>query len=143
MSLGLKDFASDTEVKLAWRKLARRYHPDAGDESAANTERFRQVSAAWEVLGNARARARYDAELRSRRAAAAAVPGLRFDRMGAGGVAMPVPQPPPPPAQEPEPVAEPEVPAAAGNPWLKAALLLLAAIILMVWVIWQVKTGHR
>lgn len=48
--LGVESNASDQEIKKAYRKLARKYHPDVnpGDEEAA--EKFREASLAQEVL---------------------------------------------------------------------------------------------
>ena len=56
--LGVSRDASEAEVKKAYRKLAREFHPDvAGPEGEA---RFKEVGAAYEVLGNAEKRAQYD-----------------------------------------------------------------------------------
>jgi molecular chaperone DnaJ len=59
--LGVSKTATDKEIKQAYRKLARKYHPDVnpGDKSAES--RFKEISEAWEVLGDPEKRKRYDA----------------------------------------------------------------------------------
>jgi curved DNA-binding protein len=59
-SLGVERSASQEEIKKAYRSLTRRYHPDKnpGDKSAE--ERFKEVSNAYEVLGDAEKRTLYD-----------------------------------------------------------------------------------
>lgn len=57
--LGIKPDADTKEVKTAYRKLARKYHPDVSKERDAE-KRFKDVSEAYEVLGDATKRAEYD-----------------------------------------------------------------------------------
>ena len=66
-ALGLRPEASDDEIKAAFRKLAKQYHPDlnAGDKRAE--ERFKEVNEARAILSDASTRARYDASLSQRR----------------------------------------------------------------------------
>ena len=52
--------ASDKEVQSAFRRLARRYHPDVTGGDAAAEQRFKQVNAAHDVLGDRTRRAAYD-----------------------------------------------------------------------------------
>src|SRR5947209_9776350 len=58
--LGVGKNASDEEIKKAYRKLARRYHPDrnAGDKQAE--ERFKEISQAHDILGDPEKRKAYD-----------------------------------------------------------------------------------
>ena len=58
--LGVSDDASPKEVTSAYRKLARELHPDANPGDAAAEERFKEVSAAYDVVGDADKRKEYD-----------------------------------------------------------------------------------
>ena len=58
--LGIQSGASDKEIQRAYRKLAKQYHPDANQGDAAAEERFKEISAAHEVLGDADKRKEYD-----------------------------------------------------------------------------------
>lgn len=58
--LGVGASASQKEVTTAYRKLARKLHPDANPGDAAAEERFKEVSAAYEVIGDADKRKQYD-----------------------------------------------------------------------------------
>ncbi len=57
--LGISRNASQDEIKRAYRRLARKYHPDVNREPGAE-ERFKEVNRAHEVLSDPEARARYD-----------------------------------------------------------------------------------
>lgn len=57
--LGVNKGASDDEIKKAYRKLARKYHPDVCKDKDAN-EKFAEVSEAYDVLSNKEKRERYD-----------------------------------------------------------------------------------
>lgn len=58
--LGIPKNASPDEVKKAFRALALRYHPDRNPGDAEAERRFREVAEAWDVLGDAETRSRYD-----------------------------------------------------------------------------------
>lgn len=60
--LGLEPTADDKAIKVAYRKLARKYHPDVSKEAGAE-EKFKEASEAYEVLKSPEKRAEYD-ELR-------------------------------------------------------------------------------
>ncbi|MBI1338191.1 MAG: DnaJ domain-containing protein [Phycisphaera sp.] len=58
-TLGVSRTASKDEIRKAFRKLARQYHPDVSKAPGAE-EKFRQVNEAYEVLGDPDKRKRYD-----------------------------------------------------------------------------------
>ncbi len=59
--LGVAKTASQEEIKKAYRKLARKYHPDANKGDAEAEERFKEVSEAYDVLSDEKRRKEYDA----------------------------------------------------------------------------------
>lgn len=58
--LGVERDASQEEIKKAYRKLAKKYHPDINRENPQAQERFQEINEANEVLGDAEKRRRYD-----------------------------------------------------------------------------------
>ncbi|PON90072.1 Terminal organelle assembly protein [Trema orientale] len=58
-TLGVPKSASSKEIKAAYRRLARQYHPDVNKQPGA-TEKFKEISAAYEVLSDDKKRALYD-----------------------------------------------------------------------------------
>ncbi|HJP24857.1 MAG TPA: DnaJ domain-containing protein, partial [Acidimicrobiales bacterium] len=59
-SLGVSKEASAKEITKAYRKLARQLHPDANPGDATSEARFKEVSAAYDVVGDESRRAEYD-----------------------------------------------------------------------------------
>jgi curved DNA-binding protein len=57
--LGVEPTADDKEIKTAYRKLARKYHPDVSKEKGAE-DKFKEANEAYEVLSSAEKRAEYD-----------------------------------------------------------------------------------
>jgi hypothetical protein len=55
--------ASDKEIKSAYRRLARKLHPDVNGGSSVNSHEFAQIAKAYQILSNPAERARYDAQL--------------------------------------------------------------------------------
>src|SRR5712675_3294365 len=59
-TLGVSRTASAEDIKKAYRKLAKKLHPDLNPGDKKSEERFKEVSAAFEVLGDPKKRALYD-----------------------------------------------------------------------------------
>ena len=81
-ALGVPKDAKPDEIKKAYRKLARQYHPDKNKGDAASEERFKEVSEAYDVLSDDKRRREYD-EARTLFGSGA------FRRAGAGGAGRP------------------------------------------------------
>src|SRR6185369_9523965 len=59
-SLGVQPEASPDEIRKAFRKLAREYHPDVAKNKAVAEEKFKEINEAYEVLGDVERRRKYD-----------------------------------------------------------------------------------
>src|SRR5205085_4799249 len=59
-ALGVAKTAKPAEIKAAYRKLARKYHPDANKGDASAEERFKEISEAYSVLSDEKRRKEYD-----------------------------------------------------------------------------------
>ena len=59
-ALGVDKKASPADIKKAYRKLARQYHPDQNSGDKRAEERFKEISSAYDVLGDAEKRKEYD-----------------------------------------------------------------------------------
>src|SRR3954447_23354603 len=58
--LGVSRTASEDEIKAAYRKLARKYHPDLNPGDKAAEERFKELQEAYDVLSDPENRMKYD-----------------------------------------------------------------------------------
>ena len=58
--LGVEKTASKDEIKKAYRKLAKKHHPDANKGNKGSEDKFKEVSEAYEVLGDDEKRKKYD-----------------------------------------------------------------------------------
>ena len=58
--LGISRTASDKDIKQAYRKLARKYHPDVNPGNKSAEEKFKEINNAYEVLSDPEKRKKYD-----------------------------------------------------------------------------------
>ena len=72
-TLGISKTSSPEDIQKAYRKLARKYHPDMNPDDATAKKKFQEVQSAFEVLSDAEKRKKYDQF------------GSDYDSMGAGG----------------------------------------------------------
>ena len=78
-ALGVSEDASESDIKKAYRKLSRKYHPDLNPGDAAAEKKFKEISEAYDVLSDKKQREEYD---QIRRYGAA---GMGAGGFGAGG----------------------------------------------------------
>lgn len=58
--LGIDKKASADEIKSAYRRLAKKYHPDLNKDDKGAAEKFKEINEAYEILGDEKKRANYD-----------------------------------------------------------------------------------
>lgn len=58
--LGVGKTATEAEIKSAYRKLARKYHPDLNKDDKNAADKFKEISNAYDIIGNAEKRKKYD-----------------------------------------------------------------------------------
>lgn len=83
-TLGVSRGASEEEIKKAFRKLARQYHPDVAKDKKAAEEKFKEINEAYEVLGNPENRKKYDALGANWKQGARFQPPPDWEQAGAG-----------------------------------------------------------
>jgi curved DNA-binding protein len=59
-TLGVSKTATADEIRSAYRKLARKYHPDVAKDKKAGEEKFKEINEAYEVLSDSEKRKKYD-----------------------------------------------------------------------------------
>ncbi|NEQ54424.1 MAG: J domain-containing protein [Leptolyngbya sp. SIO3F4] len=79
-TLELHESASQADIKRAYHRLAKQYHPDSRADSNGDHERISQINAAYEVLGDPAARKRYDSQRDSGRAQRASDISAQYQR---------------------------------------------------------------
>ncbi|MGH7629438.1 MAG: molecular chaperone DnaJ [Gemmatimonadales bacterium] len=84
--LGVPDTAGQNDIKKAYRRLAKQYHPDANPNNTQAAERFKEISEAHSVLSDPDKRKQYDM-MRKYGAFAGAAGGAGGRRAGGGGFA--------------------------------------------------------
>src|SRR5215472_5706244 len=92
--LGVSSSASQDEIKKQYRRLAKRNHPDTNQNDPKAAERFKEISEAYTVLGDAEKRKQYD-EMRRLGAFGGFGDAAHSPRGGARPRPGPGPQPPP------------------------------------------------
>ena len=83
-TLGVKEDASDSDIKKAYRKLSRKYHPDLNPGNETAEKKFKEVSEAYDVLSDKKQREEYD-QIRKYGAAGFGGSGFGGGASGVGG----------------------------------------------------------
>jgi len=81
-TLGVEKKATPEEIKKAYRKLARKYHPDTNPDDKKAEERFKEISQAHDVLGDPEKRKQYDTNSGPFAVGGAGGPGSGFGGFG-------------------------------------------------------------
>src|SRR3989441_7615471 len=86
-TLGVSKTATEDEIRSAFRKLARKYHPDVAKDKKAAEEKFKEINEAYEVLGEPEKRKKYDQAGTEwdRAGGVQAAPGLEVEGEEPGG----------------------------------------------------------
>ena len=82
--LGVGKDASDAEIKRAFRKKARQFHPDRNPDDAGAEAKFKQVQAAHDKIGTAESRREYDQQQQMANMFGGGRGGVNFGNMGGG-----------------------------------------------------------
>ncbi len=85
--LGVGSTAAPDDIKKQYRRLAKKYHPDANPNDPKSTERFKEISEAYQIIGDAEKRRQYD-EMR-RLGAFSGYPGTSSRQRGGAGSPRP------------------------------------------------------
>ena len=83
-ALGVSEDASESDIKKAYRKLSRKYHPDLNPGDAAAEKKFKEISEAYDVLSDKKQREEYD---QIRRYGASGMGGFGGGGFGGGSYA--------------------------------------------------------
>lgn len=86
-TIGVAENASADDIKKAYRKLAKKYHPDATGGDKSKEAKFKEITEAYEVLSDSKKRGEYDA-MRRNPFAGGAGPGRGYGGAGAPHVDM-------------------------------------------------------
>ena len=80
-TLGVTKDSTDAEIKRAYRKLARQYHPDRNPNDTASEERFKSIQNAYDMIGSSESRREWDQQKRMENMFSAG-PGFSGSRSG-------------------------------------------------------------
>ena len=86
--LGVSESASADDIKKSYRKLAKKYHPDANPNDPQAAERFKEIGEAYSVLSDDAKRKQYDAMRKNPFAGFGGMGGAGGPRPGPGGTTI-------------------------------------------------------